>query len=169
MTTNVPSFVSVAQTELWIVAFFITKSEHLCKWGIKYAHLVTTNLVGNTCARHNTTHTPSFITVAHTKLWIFTFLVIRQSEQICNWGIKYAHLVTTDHMGGTWVHHYQHTKFRHCSLYRILDIISQSKQTCKWGIEYVHSVTTDHVCGTCAHFRHCSHTKLWIFAFFVIS
>ena len=29
-----------------------------------------------------TTHIPSFVTVAHTKLWIFAFSVISQSEQI---------------------------------------------------------------------------------------
>ena len=38
-----------------------------------------------------TTHIPCFLTVAHSKLWIFTFLVISQWEQICKWGLKYAH------------------------------------------------------------------------------
>ena len=51
-----------------------------------------------------TTHIPSFVTVAHTELWIFAFVVISQSEQICKWGIKYAHSVTTDHMGSTCLH-----------------------------------------------------------------
>ena len=58
-----------------------------------------------------TTHIPSFINVAHTELWIFDFFVISQSEQICKWGIEYAHLVTTDHVGSTYAHHYPHTKF----------------------------------------------------------
>ena len=65
-----------------------------------------------------TTHTPSFIKVAHTELWIFDFVVISQSEQICKWGIKYAHLVMTDHVGSTCTHHYLHTKFHQCSPYR---------------------------------------------------
>ena len=160
------------------------------------------------------------------------FFVIRQSEQICKWGIRYAHLVTTDHMGSTCAHHYPHTKFHQCSPYRTLDIwfffglltnqnryanevlnmriwwwqttwvvlvpitthipgfinvahtelwifdfivISQSEQTRKWGIKYAHSVPTDHMGSTCAHhypqpsFINVAHTELWIFDFFVIS
>ena len=50
------------------------------------------------------------------------FFVISQLEQICKWGIKYAHLVTTDYMGSTCVHHYPHTKFHQCSPYRTLNI-----------------------------------------------
>ena len=69
-----------------------------------------------------TTHIPSFINVARTELWIFDFSVISQSEQICKWGIKYVHSVTTDHMGSTCAHHYPHTKFHQCSPYRTLDI-----------------------------------------------
>ena len=57
-----------------------------------------------------TTHIPSFINVAHTELWIFDFF-ISQSEQICKWGIKYVHSVTTDHVGSTCVPHCPHTKF----------------------------------------------------------
>ena len=68
-----------------------------------------------------TTHIPSFINVAHAELWIFDFVVISQSEQICKWGIKYAHLVTTDDMGSTCAHHYPHTKFQQCSPYRTLN------------------------------------------------
>ena len=56
--------------------------------------------MGSTCAHHYT-HIPSFINVAHTKLWIFDFFVISQSEQTCKWGIKYAHSVTKDHVGST--------------------------------------------------------------------
>ena len=50
------------------------------------------------------------------------FFVISQIEQICKWGIKYVHLVTTDHMGSTCAHHYPHTKFHQCSPYRTLGI-----------------------------------------------
>ena len=62
-----------------------------------------------------TTHIPNFINVAHTELWVFDFFVISQSEQICKWGIRYAHSVTTDHMGSTCAHHYPHTKFHQCT------------------------------------------------------
>ena len=67
-----------------------------------------------------TTHIPSFINVAHTELWIFDIFVISQSEQICKWGIKYAHTVTTDHMGCTCAPpHYPLTKkIGHCVLIR---------------------------------------------------
>ena len=68
-----------------------------------------------------TTHIPSFINVAHTELWIFDFLVISQSEQICKWGIKYAHSVT-DHMGSTCAPPTTHIlslmKIGHCILIR---------------------------------------------------
>ena len=43
--------------------------------------------------------------------WIFDCLVISQLEQICKWGIKYAHSVITDHVGSTCTPHYPHTKF----------------------------------------------------------
>ena len=69
-----------------------------------------------------TTHIPCFINLAHTELWIFDFFDISQSGQICKWGIKYAHLVMTDHMGSTCAHHYPHTKFHQCSPYITLDI-----------------------------------------------
>ena len=144
------------------------------------------------------------------------FFVISQLEQICKWGVKYAHLVMTDHMGSTCAHHYQHTMFHQCSPYRTLDIwffflllanqnrhakevlnvhiwwwqttwvvlwllvpitthipsfinvahtelwifdfyvISQSEQICKWGIN-AHSVTTEQMGSICAH--HYRHTK----------
>ena len=48
--------------------------------------------------------------------------LISQLEQICKWGIKYVHLVMTDHVGSTCAHHYPHTKFHRCSPYRTLDI-----------------------------------------------
>ena len=110
ITTHIPSFINVAQTELWIFDFFvISQSEQICKWGIKYAHSVTIDHIGRTCA--HTTTIPSFINVAHTELLIFDFFVISQSEQICKWGIRYAHSVTKDHVGSTCAPHYPHTKF----------------------------------------------------------
>ena len=114
ITTHIPCLIDVAHTEPWIFDFFvISQSEQICKWGIKYAHLVTTD---QTCAHHYD------INVAHTEIWIFDFCAISQSEQICKWGIKYAHSVTTDHMGSICAHHYPHTKFHQCSPYRTLDI-----------------------------------------------
>ena len=66
---------------------------------MKYAHLVTTDHMGSTCAHHyphtKFHHCSPYITL---DIWFF---VISQSEQICKWGMKYAHSVTTDHMGST--------------------------------------------------------------------
>ena len=155
LTNNIPSFLTVAQTELWMVAFLIGQSEHICKLNmhIQWRQTWWVILVPTTI------HIPSFITVAHTKFWIFAFLVISQSEQICKWGIKYAYLVMIDHVGSTCVHHYPHNMFHQCSPYRTLDIwlfvINQSEQICKWGIKYVHLVMTDHVGNTYApHYQH---------------
>ena len=51
ITTTIPSFVTVAYTKLWIFAsLFISQSEQICKWGIKYAYSVMTDHVGSTCA-----------------------------------------------------------------------------------------------------------------------
>ena len=69
-----------------------------------------------------TTHIPSFINVVHTELSIFDLLAISQSEQICIWGIEYAHLVTTDHVGSTCApttHIPSSTKIGHCVLIRL--------------------------------------------------
>ena len=107
-----------------------------------------------------TTHIPSFVTVTHIELWIYAFVVISQSEQICKWRIKYAYLVMTDNVGSTSAHYYPHTKFRHCSSYRIaFFVISQSEQICKWGIKYTHTVTTDHMGSTCV--LHYPHSKFY--------
>ena len=99
----------------------------------------------------------------HINYCIFDLFLISQSEQNCKWGIKYVHLVTTDHMSSTCAHYYPHTKFHQRGPYRTLDfwfflVISQSKQMCKWGIKYVHLVTTDHMGSTCAH--HYPYTKV---------
>ena len=95
----------------------ISQSEQICKWGIKYAHLVTTDHKGSTSA-HQYPHTKFRHCSPYTfdtELWIFAFVVISQSEQICKWGIEYAHLVMTNHVGSASAHHYPHTKFCHYS------------------------------------------------------
>ena len=99
ITTHITSFINVAHTELWIFDFFISQSEQICKWGIKYAHLVTTDHMGSTCAHHYP-HTKFHQCSPYRTLDIWLF-VISQSEHICKWGIKYVHLVTTDHVGST--------------------------------------------------------------------
>ena len=104
ITTHLPSFINVVHTELWIFDHFDANellNMHIWWWQTTWVVLVPI-----------TTHIPSFINVAHTKLWIFDFFVISQSEQICKWGLKYAHSVTTDHVGSTCAPpHYPHTKF----------------------------------------------------------
>ena len=72
-----------------------------------------TDPVGSTCVHHYP-HTKSH-RAALTELKIFAFFVISQSEQIYKWGIQYTHSVTTDPIGSACVHHYTHTKFRHCT------------------------------------------------------
>ena len=53
ITTHIPSFINLAHTELWIFDFFvISQSEQICKWSIKYAHSVTIDHMGSTCAHH---------------------------------------------------------------------------------------------------------------------
>ena len=100
------------------------------------------------------THIPSCVTVAHTKLWIFAFFVIIQSEQICKCGTKYAHLVMIDHIGSTCVHHYipSFITVAHKELW-ILEffLLANQNRHAKCGIKYVHLVTTDHMGSTCAN------------------
>ena len=176
-TTHIPSFINVAHTELWIFDFLLLNNQsryvnevlNMRIWWRQTTWVVLVPI---------TTHIPSFINVVHTELSIFDLFVISQSEQICKWGIKYVHSVTTDHMGSTPAQHYPHTKFHQCSPYRTLDIwlfvISQSEQICKWGIKNVHSVTTDHMGSTCAHhypqttFHQCSPYRtldIWRFCY----
>ena len=51
ITSHIPSFINVVHTELWKFYFFdISQSEQICKWGIRYVYLVTTDHVGSTCA-----------------------------------------------------------------------------------------------------------------------
>ena len=52
-TTNIPIFVTVTHTELWIFPFFvISRSEQICKSGIKYAHSLTRDHMGSACVYH---------------------------------------------------------------------------------------------------------------------
>ena len=45
IATHIPSFINVAHTELWIFdVLVISQSEQMWKWGIEYAHSVTTDL-----------------------------------------------------------------------------------------------------------------------------
>ena len=107
-----------------------------------------------------TTYIPSFITVAHILLWIFDFLVISQSEQICKWDIKYVHLLTTDHMGNICAYHYQHTKFHHCLPYRTLDTcicLLLANQNMQMRYLICASTTTEHMGNTSVHYH--PHTK----------
>ena len=85
-----------------ICIFVISQSEQIWKRG---------NMSIWCTSAHHYPHTKFCHCSPCTELWIFAFFVICQSEQICNWGIKYAHSVMTDHMGSTCVHHYPHTKF----------------------------------------------------------
>ena len=74
LTTNIPSFFIEAHTGLWTVAFFLLANQgiyaneasnmHIWRPQTWWVILVPT-----------TTHIPSFITVVHTKLWMFTFLI----------------------------------------------------------------------------------------------
>ena len=68
-----------------------------------------TDHMGSTCAHHYP-HT-KFHQCSPYRTLDMWFFVISQSEQIWKWGIKYAHLVTTDHMGSTCAPYYPHTKF----------------------------------------------------------
>ena len=110
ITNHIPSFITVAHTELWIFDFLLLANQdryanevlNMCIWWGQTTWLVLVP---------NNTHIPSFTNITHTELWIFDFFVISQSEQICKWGIKYALLVTTDHVGSTCAPQYPHTKF----------------------------------------------------------
>ena len=105
---------------------------------------------------------------------------ISQSEHICKWGIKYANLVTTDHIDSTCVHHYPHTKFHHCTPYRTLDIwlflllANQNRhanEVSNMHIQWRQTMwvvlvpITTHI----PSFINVAHTELWLFHFFVIS
>ena len=89
ITTHIPSFINVTHTELWIFDFFfvlfvISQSEQICKWGIKYAHSVTTDHVGSTCAP--TTHIPSLKKIGH---WV---LIRKGRLTFSCWRETYIHL-----------------------------------------------------------------------------
>ena len=107
----IPSFRDVAHTELWIFDFFLLLANQnryaneVLNMHIWWRQTTWVVLVAIT------THIPCFINVAHTELWIFDFFIISQSEQICKWGIKYVHSVTTDYVGSTCAPFHPHTKF----------------------------------------------------------
>ena len=132
ITTHIPIFIIVAHTEFWVfvvclfvclVVFLvvISQSEQICKWDIKYVHLVTTDHMDSTCAHHYP-HTKFHQCSPYRTLDIWLFLLLANQNRYAKWGIKYVHLVTTDHMGSTFAYHYPHTMFHQCSPYRTLDI-----------------------------------------------
>ena len=103
-----------------------------------------------------------------------------QLDHIWKWGIKYAHLVTTDHMSSTCAHCYLHTKFHQCSLYRTLDIwlflllanqnryANEALNMCiQWRqTTWVVLVPiTTHI----PNFINVAHTGLWIFDFLLLA
>ena len=123
-TTHISSFVTVAHTELWICALFFLANQnryanevldmciHWKQTNVNEVFKYVSNLFGHSLVlMPTTTHISSFVTAAHTELWISAFSVISQSEQICKLGIEYLHLVTTDRIGSACAHHYPHTKF----------------------------------------------------------
>ena len=103
-TTDITSFITMAYryTKLWIYLFtflVISQWEQICKWGI-YIPFGDDRPCGYVVHVAITTHIKFHqCTIAHTELWIFYLFVISQSEQICKWGNKYVHLVTTDQVG----------------------------------------------------------------------
>ena len=75
-----------AHTEFWIFAlYFISQSEQICKWGIKYANSVTKDHLGSTCA-HNKPHTKiSSLLPIKNSGYFFSFFFFPQ--QICKGSI----------------------------------------------------------------------------------
>ena len=135
-----------------------------CKWDIKYAHLLTTDHMGNTCALYHYQRTKfcHCRPLQNSGYLHFLFLPIRK-----NMPMRYLKCAstTTEHKGNTWVHYYPHTKFCHCSPYRTLDIchfcywLIWTNMQMRYFLKYAHSVTTDHVGNTCAY--HYSHTNFY--------
>ena len=103
--------------DIWL--FFISQSEKICKWGTKYGHSATTDYMGSTCTcAYHYPHTKFHQCRPYRTLDIWLF-VISQLEQIFKWGIKYEHLVTTDHLCPPPLPTYQvWQKIGHCILIR---------------------------------------------------
>ena len=99
-TTHVPSFVTVAHKELWIFVFFVISQSDRYANEVLNMH-IWWQQTSKVVLVFTTTHIPSFVNVVHKELWIFAFFVVSQSEQICKWGIKYAHLVMADQVEST--------------------------------------------------------------------
>ena len=117
--THIPSFITVAHTQNsgYLIFLLLANQNRYANevlnmriWWKQTTWVVLVSI---------TTHIPSFINVVHTELWIFDFFVISQSEQICKWGIRYIHSVTTDHVSGIWApttHILSLMKIGHCVL-----------------------------------------------------
>ena len=119
ITTYIPSFIDVAHTELWIFDFFVIRQlEQICKWDIKYAHSVTTDLMGSTCVHHYL-HTKFHRCSPYRTLDIKTFLLLANQNRYANevlnmcirwWQTTWVVLVpTTTHIPSL-------TKIGHCVL-----------------------------------------------------
>ena len=143
------------QEVLWRFVFFVISQSKYTNEVLKHA-----NEVFKMCIYNNRAHGKIFCTWI--TLWVHCyppttfcncsrfnpldicpFFVISQSEQICKWDIYHAHSVTTDRVVITCAHHYPHTKFRHCSLYKTLDIClfllaSQNR--------YANEILNTHIC-----------------------
>ena len=173
----------MSRSALKVCLSVISQSEYANEVFI-YAHEVFNMHIYNNRAPGNTfryTHIPSFVTVAHTELWIFAFFVTKYKIRT-NMQMRHltCSLVTTEQMNVTWVHCYPHTKFHHSSPYSPLDsrpflvLANQNKyanvmfkmhiqwQQTPWVILMPNTI---HILS----FVTVAQIKLWIFAFFVIS
>ena len=89
ITTHIPSFINVAHTEFWILIFFcfvllfLANQNRLCKWGIRYVHVVMKDLMGSTCAHHYP-HAKFHQCSPHRTLdiWLFSYKPIRTDMEI---------------------------------------------------------------------------------------
>ena len=120
-TTNIPSFITAAHTELWIFAFLLLTNQNRYANEVLDMH-IQWRQTSWVVLLPIPTHKPSFVTVAIQNSEYLTLLLL--AKLICKWGIKYVHLEMTYHVGNTFAthHHYSRTKFCHYSPYRTLDI-----------------------------------------------
>ena len=104
---------------------------------------------------------------------------LSQSEQICKWGIKFAHWVTTDHLGSTSAHHYPHTKYfvtvAHTEYLPLLLSANKNRYAnevlhmhIRWWQTKLVILLPNTTQGT-KYFVTVAQTEIWIFAFVVIS
>ena len=161
----------------YLIFLVITQSEQICKLGIEYVHLVTTDHMGSTCS-HHCPHIKSHQCSPYRTLDIWFFLLANQNRyanEVLNmwiwwWQTTWVVLVPiTTHIPSS-------INVSHTGLW-IFDffVISQSEKICKWSTKYAHqwrqttwvvlvSITT-HI----PSFINIAHKDLWIFDFFVIS